>query len=525
MLRNHNHRRSAFTIFVILILTLVLGCQNRTPEAMTLRVHIIDGLSESKTVMPDGFRGIDRYELFVVDNGGMEVAKAMTNSSVDAVVDGIAPGSYTFAVKGYTTIGGVEHLIVDDNESVTVKDGMSEVSVAVSDVAAGTGAVSVTITAEIPDGYTFADDVVTVRLYEGVNGGVAAYETTVGYSVNGGTMTAEWVSDGVETGIYTLEVQADELFGKTALYVLPGMMAKGSVEVNPMVAEKVATPVISEVESKNSTLQSKAGDPVGDTAPGISGVVEIDIDPLTFTVVGDFSINPYLINAASFEQIFFLDYELNVISTEKTDNSFWAGGNYYEFTDGEIKSIKNTPVIYFRVIYNGIAYTSPAIVNAEYNPLYMLNVSCTTADSVIYYTVDGSVPNQSSELYSGPIEVEVGTTVKARAFKDGMLPSEIVSYEVFGPAYDVSFSGDFRSRELCDKEGNGLGATGTYHSGETVYFCYFLGGNGCSIEIIDSYGIKINSSEIGDTADNYRIGSFSMPNSAVEININMIEIG
>ena len=271
MLHNHNHKRSALTIFVILILALVLGCQNRTPEAMTLRVHIIDGLSESKTVMPDGFRGVDRYELTVVDNGGTEVAKAMTNSSVNAVVDGIAPGSYMFAVKGYTMISGVEHLIVDDNESVTVKDGMSEVSVAVSDVAAGTGAVDVMITATIPEGYTFADDVVTVRLYEGVNGRESAYETTVGYSVNGDTMTAEWVSESIETGIYTMEVQADGLFGRTALYVLPGMTANGSVEVNPMVAEKVATPVISEVDAKVPELDGSV-----DVPPAVGDIVTLD---------------------------------------------------------------------------------------------------------------------------------------------------------------------------------------------------------------------------------------------------------
>ena len=337
MLRNQNHRRSAFTIFVILILSLAIGCQNHTPEAMTLRVHIIDGLSESKTVMPDGFRGVDRYELTVVDNGGTEVAKAMTNSSVDAVVDGIAPGSYTFAVKGYTTIGGVEHLIVDDNENVTVKDGMSEVSVAVSDVAAGTGAVDVTITATIPDGYTFADDVVAVRLYEGVDGGVAAYETTVGYSVNGDTMTAEWVSDSVETGIYTMEVQADGLFGKTVMYVLPGMTAKGSVEVNPMVAEKVSTPVI----SNNQELQIECI--ITCATPG--SIIRYTLDGTDPTALSAVYSNPFrpehgtIIKACAFKDgMKFSDvaeYEFVLIPTDVPLGSVLSDGSIICYDRGE----------------------------------------------------------------------------------------------------------------------------------------------------------------------------------------------
>ena len=524
MLRNHNHRRSAFTIFVILILTLILGCQNRTPEAMTLRVHIIDGLSESKTVMPDGFRGVDRYELTVVDNGGTEVAKAMANNSVDAVVDGIAPGSYTFAVKGYTTISGVEHLIVDDNESVTVKDGMSEVSVAVSDVAAGTGAVDVTITAGIPDGYTFADDVVTVRLYEGVNDGETAYETTVGYSVNGDTMTAEWVSDSVETGIYTMEVQADGLFGKTVMYVLPGMTANGSVEVNPMVADKVATPVISEVVGKVPELDGTIVVPpsVGDTVTldGIECLIVYDagskqewgqylcVDknhdisfylegsdfananipsnvnygyewggygielglpqseigtglsltniliqkklqpstknwPILWDKVVDFrkmySDEWFVPSSSELNQVYKYRTELKNITTK-----YYSDNTYMSCNEGSLgyESIE----VYAQdfTIYTGFPEPFIGAFKDDHNARVRLcryavledfqtidiEITTSTDGAEIYYTITGLNPDAFSNIYSTPLEVGLGTVIKARAYKDGMIPSDIAEYVV-----------------------------------------------------------------------------------------------
>ena len=49
------------------------------------------------------------------------------------------------------------------------------------------------------------------------------------------------------------------------------------------------------------------------------------------------------------------------------------------------------------------------------------------ADSVVRYTTDGSDPSLSSELYTGPIEVRANTVVRARAWREGVEPSQIVS--------------------------------------------------------------------------------------------------
>ena len=50
---------------------------------------------------------------------------------------------------------------------------------------------------------------------------------------------------------------------------------------------------------------------------------------------------------------------------------------------------------------------------------------CATSNTVIRYTTDGSAPNESSNIYAGPFSLSAAATVRARAFKDGMLPSSI----------------------------------------------------------------------------------------------------
>ena len=57
-----------------------------------------------------------------------------------------------------------------------------------------------------------------------------------------------------------------------------------------------------------------------------------------------------------------------------------------------------------------------------------VSISCATADATIRYTLDGSEPDETSILYKNKsFNVFDTTVVKAKAFKDGMLPSATVS--------------------------------------------------------------------------------------------------
>lgn len=64
-----------------------------------------------------------------------------------------------------------------------------------------------------------------------------------------------------------------------------------------------------------------------------------------------------------------------------------------------------------------------------------LEISCVTDGATIYYTTDGTVPNKSSAVYSGPITISKNALVKAIAAKDGMLDSAMAAalYKILLP--------------------------------------------------------------------------------------------
>jgi len=64
----------------------------------------------------------------------------------------------------------------------------------------------------------------------------------------------------------------------------------------------------------------------------------------------------------------------------------------------------------------------PSILADEastYSTTLAVQLECVTAGAVIRYTTDGSEPGAASAAYAGPISLNAGATVKARAFRDG----------------------------------------------------------------------------------------------------------
>ncbi|MDO5377819.1 MAG: lamin tail domain-containing protein [Clostridia bacterium] len=49
------------------------------------------------------------------------------------------------------------------------------------------------------------------------------------------------------------------------------------------------------------------------------------------------------------------------------------------------------------------------------------------ANSTVRYTLDGSDPDETSPVYTGPIPIEKTTVVRARSYRDGVQPSQVVS--------------------------------------------------------------------------------------------------
>ena len=52
-------------------------------------------------------------------------------------------------------------------------------------------------------------------------------------------------------------------------------------------------------------------------------------------------------------------------------------------------------------------------------------------NSKLYYTVDGSVPTKTSRQYSKPLVIEKTKVLRVRAFKDGLIPSEVLTRTLF----------------------------------------------------------------------------------------------
>ena len=110
-------------------------------------------------------------------------------------------------------------------------------------------------------------------------------------------------------------------------------------------------------------------------------------------------------------------------------------GNYNFFIDIFVKNEGGdtpTPVV-----------ATPTFTPAagEYNEPQEVVISCTTADATIHYTLDGTEPTVESAVYETPISIDVTTTVKAMAVKEGYDNSavaEAVYTIILEPAVTVS---------------------------------------------------------------------------------------
>ncbi len=74
-----------------------------------------------------------------------------------------------------------------------------------------------------------------------------------------------------------------------------------------------------------------------------------------------------------------------------------------------------------------------AVSNPSFNPIagsysspQTVTIATTTEGSTIYYTLDGTIPDQYSSVYTEPLFIDETMTIKAYAIKDGYVDSETV---------------------------------------------------------------------------------------------------
>lgn len=59
-----------------------------------------------------------------------------------------------------------------------------------------------------------------------------------------------------------------------------------------------------------------------------------------------------------------------------------------------------------------------------------VQITCETQDASIYYTLDGTNPDKSSSLYSSALDINENLTVKAKAYKEGWVESDMTSLDI-----------------------------------------------------------------------------------------------
>ena len=104
--------------------------------------------------------------------------------------------------------------------------------------------------------------------------------------------------------------------------------------------------------------------------------------------------------------------------------------------------------------------------SCSFFPSTNVALSCATDGATIRYTLNGNAPTATSDVYSAPIAISATTTVKARAYKNGMNPSAVATatytyVDPVQPVYDIAIA-------ACENGTLETSATNDIPAGTTV---------------------------------------------------------
>jgi len=112
------------------------------------------------------------------------------------------------------------------------------------------------------------------------------------------------------------------------------------------------------------------------------------------------------------------------------DKTIVINGNYtLRLTISDI--INGIPVISITQYLGQVYLTISPKFNTFIGSLEII-LTATPTDANIYYTTDSSEPTQESTLYTEPFTITDSTTIKARGYADGYIPSAIISKQFIG---------------------------------------------------------------------------------------------
>lgn len=163
-----------------------------------------------------------------------------------------------------------------------------------------------------------------------------------------------------------------------------------------------------------------------------------------------------------------------------------------------------------------VATPTISVPSNSYMQAISVTLACATEDAQIHYTTDGSVPDESSALYTYPLTIDTTCTLKVRAFKGGMDPSNTAFAEYVFPTQVANIAA-FKAAGALDNSVN-------YKITGSVTFVYR---NGRRIFIQDATGgllVYDNSTPVitrtyneGDVINNGIIGTYTLYNGMNEL--------
>ncbi len=139
--------------------------------------------------------------------------------------------------------------------------------------------------------------------------------------------------------------------------------------------------------------------------------------------------------------------------TEFTDTEFDTVSVCYYYVTTVYEERETLPSNIVSVRFERVTMPQLSLEPGNYYEPIKIEITIEDENGLIYYTLDGSEPNTDSYLYEEQFEIDQHTLVRTKSYKDGMLPSEVVSaqYNILYPARDLSASGPLQNVELSWK--------------------------------------------------------------------------
>lgn len=165
---------------------------------------------------------------------------------------------------------------------------------------------------------------------------------------------------------------------------------------------------------------------------------------------------------------------IHVTQTTYNDYSISFGESNYNFFKFDVIGTQQIRVASMTITYKstgpGLTAQMPTFSQPSgiFTENFDLSLTCGTPASAIYYTLDGTLPDNNSTLYDSPIALSQTTTVKAIAYADGYNQSPIASNTYYFPV-DMANIAEFKTQSASSQPYNIYNATVIYQHGAYNY--------------------------------------------------------